>query len=185
MNKDRWRWNKKYQAQDYPTQPSNIVQTYYALAPKGRALDIACGNGRNALFLAKQGFIVDAIDVSDVALAKLAGAHPNLNPVCADLETFDIPQERYSLILNIRFLSRRLFPYIREGLIGGGLLIFETYLEHPGEEAFQPSCRDYLLRENELLHAFLSLKIRFYQEAKSNSPKGPSHCASLVAIKDH
>jgi len=149
----------------------------------GRALDIAAGNGRNAIFLAKQSIEVDAVDISDIALARLSGVHPRLHPLCADFDAFDIPENRYSLILNIRFLSRRLFPYIKEGLIPGGLLIFETYLDAPSVKNSDSFCREYLLRPNELLHAFLSLRIIFYEEQLSHKSDNQRPVASLVAVK--
>jgi len=180
---DRQRWNAKYLGTSFPTEPSQIVRRFHALAPKGRALDIAAGAGRNALFLAERGYRVDAVDVSDVAMGRLARSHPLLQPVCADLDTFDIRADTYALILNIRFLNRRLFPYMEEALVKGGILIFESYLETAGRSSEGPSCRDYLLRENELLHAFLGLRVLFYQEAESMERKGPSHTASLVALK--
>ncbi len=185
MQEDRSRWNEKYvNKEKYSAEPAKIVKKFCTLAPKGRVIDIAAGTGKNALFLAKQGFMVEAVDISDVALGKLSGHHPNLHPICADLDTFDIPRERYSLILNIRFLNRRLFPYIQEALVPGGILIFETYLEGDGEDYCRSACRDYLLRNNELLHAFLSLRILFYQETKNHDQKDFCHIASLVAMKD-
>ncbi len=184
MQQDRIRWNAKYLDKAAPSaKPAEIVRQFCSLAPEGRALDIAAGTGKNALFLAEKGFTVDAVDISDVAMRKLSGRHPNAHPVCADLDTFDILREQYSLILNIRFLSRRLFPYIREGLVPGGILIFETYLEGHGEDYCHASCRDYLLRDNELLHSFLSLKIIFYQETRDPSRTDFCHIASLVGCK--
>jgi len=185
MKEDRIRWNEKYLNKEtlYPAAPAKIVEQFYRLAPEGKALDIAAGTGKNALFLAEQGFSVDAVDISDAALRMFASRHPNITPVCADLDHFDIPRERYSLIINLRFLNRRLFPYIREGLVPGGILIFESYLEGVGEDYCRPSCRDYLLRDNELLHSFLSLKILFYQETKIAEQKEFCHIASLVAMK--
>jgi len=108
-------------------------------------------------------------------IKKLAERHSNLHPICADLDGFDIPENRYSLILNIRFLNRRLFPYIRDGLVAGGVLIFETYLYSPAAEETDPMCRDYLLRSNELLHAFLPLKILYYREGSSEK-EGETRC---------
>ncbi|MDM8522073.1 hypothetical protein QUF80_01775 [Desulfococcaceae bacterium HSG8] len=183
MHEDRIRWNEKYSSREASgSGPAEIVRRFYTLAPKGKALDIAAGTGKNALFLADQGFSVDAVDISDVVLRKIP-IHPNLSPICADLDTFDITAERYSLILNLRFLNRRLFPYIREGLAKGGILIFESYLEGPGADYCKSSCRDYLLRDNELLHAFLSLKVLFYQESRIPDQKDFCHKASLVAVK--
>lgn len=183
MQGDRRRWNEKYMTQSYSGQPTPILKKFYKLAPKGRALDIASGTGGDALFLAQKGFGVEALDISDVALRKMPQRHPNLQRICVDIDMFDIPPERYSLILNIRFLNRRLFPYIQEGLIPGGILIFETYLDEPVKTPGESICRDYLLRENELLHAFLSLRILFYQELEQTRGGEPRRLASLVAEK--
>jgi SAM-dependent methyltransferase len=183
MQKDREKWNKKYRTESRAEEPSSIVKKFCSLAPKGSALDIATGNGRNALFLANQGFQVEAVDISDEGLINIAGRHPNLQPICADLDLFDIPENRYCLILNIRFLNRRLFPYIKEGLTAGGILIFETFLDTPSGHETASLCRDYLLKSNELLHAFLSLKILYYHEGLSDNSQDPRHVASLVAKK--
>ena len=181
MQSERQKWNEKYRNKAFSKDPAPIVKKYAGLAPEGRALDIAAGSGRNSIFLAQKGFSVDALDVSDVALKKIAGRHPNVRPVCIDMDTFDIPAGKYSLIVNIRFLSRRLFPYIQEGLIPGGILIFETYLDGPVAAPDGPTCRDYLLRENELLHAFLALKVLFYEERRHRRHGETRHLASLVA----
>ena len=184
MQSDRRKWNEKYLKKTYSTRPAALVKKFQILAPRGRALDIACGNGRNALFLAEQGFTVDAVDISEVALAELAGRHPGVRAICMDLDRFDIPAERYRLIVNSRYLNRRLYPYIQEGLIPGGVLIFETYIEGPAAGAHGPSCRDYLLRDNELLHVFFSLQVLFYEEKIHGRHGEQRRMASLVARKN-
>ena len=120
------------------------------------------------------------MDISDVAIHHLRGLHPNINAIRADLDTYEIPPERYSLILNIRFLDRHLFPLIREGLVPGGVAIFETYLE---EQSGNGMAREYLLRENELLHCFLSLKILYYEEKDTDFNGGPGREAALVGMR--
>ena len=185
MRQDRVKWNEKYQSKNHPGEPAAIVKQYFKLAGGKRALDIAAGNGRHALFLARQGFVVDAVDISDTGLAQIAGKHSGIHAVCADLDDFDIAASRYDLIINIKYLNRRLFPYIREGLTPGGILIFQTFLDSPNAAENQPHCRDYLLRENELLHAFLSLKIVLYKEAEDTHHDETAFLASLVGIKIH
>ena len=185
MRQDRLKWNQKYQSETHPIEPAAIVKQYFGLARGKTALDIAAGNGRNALFLARHGYGVDAVDISDVGLAQFAEKHPGIHPICADLDDFDIPASRYDLIINIKYLNRRLFPYIREGLAPGGILIFQTFLDSPKPAADQPACRDYLLRENELLHAFLSLKILIYTEAEETQHDSMALMATLVGIKTH
>lgn len=183
MGQDRDKWNEKYRQHAYPSEPSPIVTQFCSLAPNMAALDIGAGNGRNTLFLAKQGFVVDAVDISDVGLSLFAGRHPKIHCICADLDTFDLAVNRYGLIVNIKYLNRRLFPHIREGLVTGGVLIFETFLESRAETVRQPSCRDHVLRKNELLHAFLSMHIVFYREALDSHGEEPAYLASLVAVK--
>jgi SAM-dependent methyltransferase len=181
MLHDRVKWNGKYRRKDYPTEPSAIVTDFFSMAPGRTALDIAAGSGRNSLFLAELGFRVDAVDIAEEGLAVFAGRHPAIRPICADLDSFDIPAERYDLILNVLYLNRRLFPQIREGLRPGGLLIFETLLETPGRAEHPDHCRDYFLRENELLHSFLSLRILHYHEECPAGQSESRRLASLVA----
>ena len=182
MKQDQLRWNEKYAAGDFPKEPSPIVREFYRRAPKGQALDIAAGSGRNAIFLANHGFKVAALDISDRALAGL-DKHPNVTPVCVDFDTFDIPMNRYDLILNIRFLHRRLFPQIIEGLTDGGVLIFETYLMTPEVALPGVHRRDFMLRPNELLHSFLPLRILHYREKLSADSEEDRPLASLVAVR--
>ena len=190
MLQDKEKWNEKYRQKKYSTAPSRIVRDYIELAPGKSALDIGAGNGRNSLFLAQHGFSVDAVDISDEGLKQFAGRHSNIHPICEDLDTFDIPGNRYDLIINVKYLNRRIFPYTKEGLRPGGLLIFETFLETGYVDGCAEGCagcekttqRDYLLRENELLHAFLSLHILYYSEGPGGDDDEP-YLASLVAAK--
>jgi len=177
---DRERWNQKYLSGfSAEKEPSEIVKNFYHLAKVGRVLDIAAGLGRNSLFLAEKGFTVDAVDVSDVAIEKLKTLHPNINPIHQDLKIYRPEKDKYDLIININFLERILFPYIKEALKKDGVLIFETFLEgSPSKNS------DFLLRKNELLHSFLSLEIVYYQEKEVITCKNEKACkAYLVATK--
>jgi SAM-dependent methyltransferase len=185
MQRDRIKWNRKYLQHKASLSPSRIVKDHYVLSHKGKALDIAAGSGRNSVFLARHGFSVEAVDISDVALSQLSGSHSNLYPICADLDTFDIRPNRYTLIVNIRFLDRRLFPLMIEGLAPGGMLIFEANLKTIEGNSGGPRCQDYLLRENELLHAFLPLRILYYREGDLSGNKDHGPVAALVAMKKH
>jgi tellurite methyltransferase len=183
MLQDRLKWNEKYQTAGYPVEYAAILKKFIVPTHGKKALDIAAGNGRNALFLANQGYTVDAVDISDVGLSLFAAKHPNIHPICADLDHFDIPANHYDLIIDIKFLNRRLFPYIREGLRLGGILIFQTFLDTPAQKNNRPACRDYLLRENELLQAFLPLRVLYYSEAEESDNGESLALASLVAMK--
>ena len=76
MHRDRIKWNEKYRNGDYPTEPAGIVKEFFSMAPGRTALDIAAGSGRNALFLAEQGFAVDAVDIAEEGLALFSGRRP-------------------------------------------------------------------------------------------------------------
>ena len=174
-DKDRKKWDSRYLKDLGGTDPSPILKKYWCLASYGRALDIACGNGRNSIFLAAKGFVVDAVDISTVATTHLAGKNPNIKVICTDLDAWNIPRNRYALIANIRFLDRRLFTLIQNGLRIGGVLIFESFMN--GEK------NKYCLKQNELLRAFQSMRIVYYEEKKADLSEKFDQTASLVAIK--
>ena len=174
-DRDRKKWNSRYLKDLGGTDPCPILKKYWRLASFGDALDIACGNGRNSIFLAAKGFVVDAVDISTVVTDHLAGKNPNIKVICADLDTWKIPQNRYELIANVRFLDRRLFPLIKNGLRTGGVLIFESFMDGEKEK--------YCLKQNELLRAFQSFRIVYYEEKKAGLSEKFDQTASLVAIK--
>lgn len=183
MISDRIRWNAKYREGGYPTEPAEIVRRFCDLAPGRRALDIAAGNGRNALFLARRGFRVDAVDIAEAGLALCGGGEPGVRRICADLDEYDIAPGRYDLIVNILFLDRRLFPQIVEGLVPGGLLIFESLLADDLRRGRAEERRAYYLRPNELLHAFLELEVIYYHETREGGRRGDKALAALVGFR--
>jgi SAM-dependent methyltransferase len=173
--KDQEKWDAKYLEKHGASGPCSVLEKYWSLAPVGNALDIACGNGRNSIFLAGKGFVVDAVDISKVATDQLAGRHPNINVICTDLDTWKIPPNCYDLIVNIHFLDRRLFPMIQKGLKPCGVLIFESFLNGHRKE--------FCLKENELLHAFNAFRVVYYEEKNTTVSEKPNQTASLVAIR--
>lgn len=186
MHPDRLKWNRKHQLTGSGGKPAAAVSRYFHLARPGRALDIAAGNGRNAVFLAGRGFAVDAVDISDVGLRMFAGKHENVRALCANLETYEIAANRYSLIIDIKYLNRRLFPLIQQGLVSGGSLIFETFLNRPGfqpQKPFSAHHRDHLLQPGELASAFPDLTTLIYRETDAPAPGDPYPSALLVAVK--
>jgi len=182
MASDRDKWNCKYREEHFPTQPSRIVREFYHHARAGRALDLACGNGRNACFLADHGFEVDAVDIAEEGLQRFVCRSSAINRICQDLGSYRIPPRRYQLIVNTRFLLRRLYPALQEGLLPGGVLIFETYLQEASVTAGRKFGRNHLLRDNELRHAFPALQTLAYREGPSRHKDAPTRKASLIAV---
>jgi SAM-dependent methyltransferase len=127
----------------------------------------------------------DAVDavVSEVGLAEIAGKHPNINAICADLDQFEIPTDCYDLIVIVKYLNRRLFPYIHQGLKPGGVVIFHTLLDSSNIKSAPEHCREYRLRTNELLQAFLAIRIIYYRETADPGTNHSDEMATLVAVR--
>ncbi len=186
MKADEIKWDKRYSHKDYPTKPVELVTEFYKLAKKGRALDIAAGNGRNSLFLAKKGFEVDSVDVSGVGLENIRKKDSSINIIHADLDTYQLKHDYYDLIVNVNFLQRRLYPYIRDALKMGGILLFQTFLEKSrNDPAYSATKRDQFLKRNELLHVFLSFYVILYNEKEVVFPNNEQQeIAMLIARKN-
>lgn len=183
MTSERDKWNRKYRERHFSPEPSRIVREFYGRAPTGRALDLACGNGRNACFLADHGFHVDAVDISWEGLRRFVCRSHAVSRICQDLATFVIQPGRYQLIVNIRFLKRNLFDAIQDGLSPGGVLIFETYTEEADPEPPARFHRNHLLRRGELQYAFPGLQTVCYREGPSRHKDAPSRKASFIALR--
>jgi len=154
----------------------------FAGAVRGRALDLACGSGRNALYLAELGWHVTAVDGSPVALEVL-GARARerglkIDTRIADLERgeFQIASDTYDLILDCYYLQRDLFAPIKAGVRPGGMAIVIVHLD----EAEATPTR---ALAGELRTYFTDWKILHYREGQ---PDETCHCrrvAELVAAR--
>ena len=151
----------------------------------GRVLDIAAGAGRNGLFLARRGDIVEAIDISLTALRRACAAAQaeglQLFAVQADLEAFRLPTDRYDAAINIRYLQRSLFEPLQRAVKPGGVIVFETFLidqctiGHPRNPAF-------LLQHGELRSAFTAAcELLVYEEGLMESGGQPAYLARMIA----
>jgi tellurite methyltransferase len=154
------------------------------LAREGRALDIACGAGRNAIYLARLGFKVEAVDIAYdkvyQARNKAVSLGLNINFWVADLKVFPLSASRYDLIVNINFLLRDLIEPIHKALKPGGLLIFQTYTQE--DDHYKNKFKNFperFLRPREILFFFPSYRIWYQQEG----PFEGRHIASLIAEK--
>jgi len=183
MTSDKERWNHRHIDRPISTEVAVIVERFISIANTGKALDIAAGVGRNTHYLAEKGFVVDAVDYSDVALSKIKDI-ATINKIEADLDTYIFDVNSYDFIVNCNYLDRRHFPLIKEALKEGGVLVFETFIMSSGEGYHQPSNLDFVLRTNELLHAFIGLDIVYYEERDDVNNLGEKvRIGSLVARK--
>ncbi|MDQ7046025.1 MAG: methyltransferase domain-containing protein [Sulfurimonas sp.] len=183
MIEDKERWNKRHIEKPMLHEVAKIVEKYGEKANVARALDIACGTGRNTHFLEALGFSVDAVDLSDYALSQIKDT-PTITKIETDLDTYNLSENKYDLVVNCNYLNRRLMSQITNSLVDGGLVIFETFIvahDTPERGSMNP---DYLLKKNELLDAFIDLDIVYYEERDGVNLRGENNkIASLVAKK--
>jgi SAM-dependent methyltransferase len=130
-----------------------------AKSPPGRALDLACGGGRDAAYLALAGYAVEAIDILPDALerardlARRSGVH--VETIQQDLEAAPVlPAARYDLVSVFRFLHRPLLPAIRRALVPGGFAVYETFHRSDAEDGRRVLKPSHLLEDGELAAAF-------------------------------
>ena len=113
-------------------------------------MDVACGAGKNSIYLAENGFEVDAYDISKVALDALNEQNDkNIKTFCKDLDGFEPIENKYDFIVMTNFLDRELIGKLTKGLKLNGVLFIETYMHHGSNEK-KPSNTNYLLKEGEL-----------------------------------
>jgi SAM-dependent methyltransferase len=190
MKSDQKRWDERFKRKEFALgkEPNPFLKKYIHLIPIGKALDIASGEGRNAVFLAQRGFEVDAMDISGKGLKKaqkLAREQGvKIKTFLVDLDQYQIEKERYDLIANFYYLKRRLIPRIKKGIKKGGRVIFETYLlEHRTLGTEGPKQAKYFLKPNELLRLFKNFRILFYREGIFKEGGRKKAVASLIAEK--
>jgi len=187
---DQVRWDRQH-AETHGAEPPStllrqILESHGWQCPPGRALDIAAGKGRNALYLAERGFEVVAVDISRVALdaARLHAEqkHLQVDFQQLDLEEGGFPEGEYDLILNINYLQRSLIRRIKAVLRVGGHVIFETY-SIDQQMIGHPKNPNYLLAHNELLDHFRDFRVLYYREGKFSDGGEPSFRAGIFAQK--
>lgn len=175
--------------------PSRFLVEQLHRLPKGKALDVAAGQGRHSLFLASHGYQVDAIDRDENALAQLAAAakksaYPTITTRALDLEQpapFDpgLEIEKYDVIVVFFYLYRSLFPSLIDALKPGGILAYETFTIDNYFHHQHPKRWEFCLTPNELLRLSSGLQILHYDEGghTGNQTSNLVYTAQLLAHK--
>ncbi len=167
-NPDRLRWDARYRDAAGPGNACRVLRENLHLLPaRGRALDLACGTGGNALLLAERGLDTEAWDISPVGLAVLqrtaAARSLAITTREVDLAHATLPRAAFDLIVVSRFLERALCPAIADALRPGGLLFYQTFTrERVGEGG--PKNPEWRLARGELLRLFADLEPVVYRE---------------------
>jgi SAM-dependent methyltransferase len=167
---ERQRWDERYASGDYRarTAVTPLLEEWARSIDPGRALVLACGPGRNALWLAERGFDVVGVDISEVAVgrAREAAAQRGLDAefVVADLDDFTLEARSFDLITVIRFRKPDLWPRLVDALAPGGWILAEHHMKTTAGVA-GPTSPDFRLDPGELLRAFGRLRIVHYSES--------------------
>ena len=188
---ERRRWNRKYrEAPEAWLVPDPFLERAFSqyilpLFPHGgSALDLAGGAGRNAIWLAKQGWKVTLIDISETGVEQ---ARQNAGPLAShihfvvdDLTRFQAsPNPTFEVVMAFFYLERKIFAEIVNALRPGGLLIYKTHTLAQAKLAGGPKNPAHLLEPDELLHLASGLRILHYQERVAKKAT-----AELVARKE-
>ena len=173
---DLTRWNQRYLEQAEIGPPTPLVRTIAEKLRPGRALDLACGTGRNALWLAQQGWDVTAVDGAPAAIDALSG----VTGIVADLEAgeYKIEESAWDLILIAYYLQRDLFEPAKAGVKPGGTIIAIVHTTEPGEE---PTA--HRLRPGELVRYFEGWDILHQYEGPPNDAQHRRRSAEVAARK--
>jgi SAM-dependent methyltransferase len=166
---DRERWDRRYRAGSHAAleAPGWLAEIDDELPRSGRALDVATGAGRVAVWLAERGLDTTAVDISreavDLCRANAETAGSSLSTLILDLERGALPKGPFALITCFFYLQRELFPALRERLAPGGCLVCELPTRRNLERHAKPGSR-FLLEANELLELVAPLELVYYRE---------------------
>lgn len=180
-------WDERYRtgahaASDFHTAPSPLLASVASHLPPGRALDLAAGAGRNALWLADRGWQVTAVDGSSVAIdalrARAAERHLTVHTFIANLEKheFSIAPAAWDLVAMCYYLQRDLFQPAKNGVVPGGVIVAIVHITESGEEP-----TGHRLRPGELAGHFQDWEVLQYREGTPNDPVHKRACAEIVA----
>jgi len=187
---DRGRWDQRYAEGSYRSRPwpSPFLSTWVerlGLSEGAPALDIACGLGRNARFLARSGFDVIGQDISEVALqqARDIGREEGIHVAYeqADFDTRYPEPQRFAVISCIRFMNRQLHPHLPEALAPGGWLLFEHHYITDADVSGPPD--DFRLRPQELLELCQMLSVTHFEERGDRDRDGRSMALSRIVAQ--
>ena len=180
-------WDARHRAAETIPQPAQVLlQWAHLLPPAGRALDLACGLGGNALWLAGRGFQVCAWDLSSVAIERLSALAADrslpLDTQVRDLTARPPGPDTFDVIVVTHFLDRAMTPAIAAALRPGGLLYYQTFNRETVSDR-GPANPAYRLAPNELLELFRGLVVRAYRDEGrlGDTRQGLRDLAQLVA----
>ncbi len=188
-------WNSRYSEQGYAfgDQPNDFLAANWQSIPQGNTLFLAEGEGRNGVFMARQGYSVTGVDGAEAGLLKaqeLASSYDvSIETVVADLADYVIEQECYTGIVSIFAhlpveLRRRVHAAVVAGLKPGGVFLLEAYTPDQAESGTGgPSNRDLLMKLEDLKGELAGLDFEIGQEITRDVIEGRYHTGSAHVVQ--
>lgn len=184
---DQRKWDARYAdgAYEERVHPSPFLVECGSLLPeRGLVLDLACGAGRNALYLARRGLTVDAVDISEVALARgrREGAGLSIRWFQRDLDGGFTPRHHYDAIVNFRYVNLPLLRTLLPWLCPGGLLLVEQHLVSEAE-VVGPKNPAFRVAEGDLATLAANMCVLHLQEGFVDEPDGTRAALARLAAR--
>ena len=153
-------------------EPNDFLQAMLPRLSKGKVLDVAMGEGENAVYLAQKGFDVSGFDISDIALNRAKSlardSGVSIETKHADADMFLMKVMEYDSIIMVGYKPQtdRFFPEMVKAIKQGGTILIDAYHTEEMEEALSKDefYKDHFYKSNELLNHVKGLKILFYQQ---------------------
>jgi SAM-dependent methyltransferase len=193
---ERLKWDERYRTGAYTDRkhPTALLAEWVLQLARGRALDVACGAGRNSLYLAANGWRVDAVDISPVGLERArqnaTAQGLEVSWIQADLEDDPgavLPAGPYDLIVLARYVNRAVYRPLVERLASGGMLICDQHIVS-SDDVIGPKNPAYRLQHNELLRAVVGktepdLRVLYYREGIVTDPDGRNAALAQLVLR--
>ena len=189
-------WDKRFGVERYlyGTEPVAFLAENIDRLPKGKALLLASGEGRNAVWLAARGYDVTAQDASPVGLEKAQALAEQrgvtIKTDVGDLQQgYDMGESAYDLITDFYYHDTAMFPAVMRALKPGGMFILQNFsIAQLETNRFGPKNPDYLVKPNELLSHFEGYRILHYEdtvvELDEGMHQGPGAVVRLIVVKE-
>jgi SAM-dependent methyltransferase len=185
-------WDERFRNGDYPVapDPSPVLRAFVDAFPTGRALDVATGTGRNALFLAERGYRVDAIDRSAEGL-DLARAAAEERSVAdrvtferADATDYEFPAATYDVVTISFYRTLDRLADVKAALAPGGVLFYQHHLRTADDVDRGPGSDRHRFASNELLRACLDLTVLHYEETGEVDEEGRESATVTIVARN-
>lgn len=162
-------WDTRYREgfYDEAKEPHDLLRRFAPVVPAGTAVDIAMGNGRDAIFLAERGFAVYGLERSMEAIKRarqtMSEKGTNIFAVCGDANSLPFRSGSADLVVVFYFLLRNMMEEVARLLRNGGILLYETFLKRQNL-IDRHRAEEYPLDDGELVGHFAEMELLFYEE---------------------